>query len=382
MRTVRTIRRIQEIRNLSMSADHMKKARVCAALLLSIFAAAESRAQVRGTARDVAQQPVAHALVELRRGTLVLQTTRTSSSGAFHFAAESLTSGLSLSARRIGYRPGYAEVTSTAKEIVISLEAFGQPLPEVLTVSGTTKCSRSDDAIGVAYLRSASARYRLPPDSLTLIWLAKMDSGEVEAASLGNFEEVLTGGRGRRGHGPQRIATSAALQRGEYAQMYRVPVHPEAADDEDGKRWRYTHIWEWAQEHFLTPSFLLHHTIGAFELRGRTAILTFCPKRKSGVALSGQLEFSSDSSLVRALFRYETPRPKEDFGVEILFVPGVKNAQGERVLSPSVAAVWQRSRTSRGKYLQWRYQYTTYEHFACESPRKCADVPELKPAIN
>ena len=84
-------------------------------LLLSILGATQSGAQVRGSVIDLAQQPVADALVELRRGTQVLQSTRTSSSGAFAFGAESLASGLSVSARRIGYRPGFAEVTSVAQ---------------------------------------------------------------------------------------------------------------------------------------------------------------------------------------------------------------------------------------------------------------------------
>lgn len=317
-----------------------------AGLLIPTF----SEAQLQVTVQGPAGEPVAAALVQLRRGAQRGATRVTDRTGRAHFT-EAEAGGTDLvQARRIGFAPSHTPYSPGTHSLTIVLQSVATVLPEINVGSATQGCPQRDD-------RAARERWetsrRLYDDTTTLGRTSALQyvASVVDGDSVGQFDpaRLLPGYRGTNAPALRGLRADIA----EYGYAWMLP---ERHYYWDYGVWGYPVLEADYAQHFTEALFGARHTFTFDRTAGSDAVvLRFCPRNRKQSGLEGTLRLEADASLVSARWQYWNPRhDAEPAGGEVVFAVSVQ--PGARpVLTAANGLFWRQLRS--GRYYQRWQQY-------------------------
>jgi hypothetical protein len=122
--------------------------------------------------------------------------------------------------------------------------------------------------------------------------------------------------------------------------------------------WLYVPLQSEYASHFAEPGFAAAHDFRVTHGPGGSFSVSFCPTasiRKPDV--EGVLTISGDTSIVSATWRFTTPRPREDAGGEVDFLP--PSLTRASLLLPASYRYWRRTDANsfyveRAEFEEWR----------------------------
>lgn len=273
-------------------------------------------AQVRGTVADTAGAPVAGATVEAWAGLRRTDAVRSDAAGRFVLANTEGGVPLDLVVRRVGFRRLVKSIA--AGETVVQLRL----VPETVSLAGitataeTSGCPNREDPSARSLWEAARAKYRPVTDTMIFHSLATRYRGDRPRESIRDL------GRGYRAWlavstGIGWVQWRRQIQVGGYAARLSGPYTEQYA------QWLYAPLETDIAHHFTEPLFgELHVMSFAPSVEGERTI-RFCPRTRDRrrPEIEGTLTVGADTVFLAANWRYTTPRPDEDAGGEVDFLP-------------------------------------------------------------
>ena len=113
--------------------------------------------------------------------------------------------------------------------------------------------------------------------------------------------------------------------------------------------WWYTPVHRELVEHLVEDGFARAHVFTTVASAG-TRSLVFCPRDRKRPGLEGVAEVDDAGALQRIAWRWRTPKPDEDAGAELLFVPPAR--ADTRRLVPARIVYWRRLAGRKDRYYQ------------------------------
>jgi hypothetical protein len=294
----------------------MKRCLFIAAVALAVCSCSLA-AQVRGTVVDSGGAPVSAAKVEVWSSLRRTAGTTTDVSGRFSLGVPEVSGATGLVVSRVGYQTRAVPLTSADTTLRVQLQA--EPVMLAGITSATEPripCPNREDPRARALWEAVRERYPAVPDTVVFHSLGTIRSRQLDRSSIGDFGDD----RGRR---QWTAATNDAwpvwrrlIGSSGYAMPQTQSVQPRYA------YWRYVPLEDGFSQHFVEEQFGALHTLSIASSSGGYTTLAFCPRPGSRrVEVSGTLTVSPEGFLVRGAWRYRTPSPREDAGVELDFVP-------------------------------------------------------------
>jgi hypothetical protein len=324
---------------------------------LNAVLAPRSVGQVRGIVQTTMGASLADVSVELWDSSSVIARQRTKADGSFSFAGVKTPQNLSVSARRLGYRPRVISTTGTDGLMRVQLEAVPPDLPAVLVADKRDRCTDPrEDTVATKAIRRLALRYLPWPTGRGVTARTFVSRGVVPGTELDSAlsTPVLShaGYLSWSDYGYARALSKP--QREGYA--VRVDMH-------DGQfstvtptffAWHYAELFTGAFEHFTTPFFVTHHVFDTVRDLGGELTVAFCPRDTKKPTIEGILTIGSDGALRAAQWSYRTDRPNEGAEGTIEYRDMV-GAGGIRI-APIAAAFWRKTPpTSHWYFEHWRY---------------------------
>lgn len=307
------------------------------------LAAAPLRAQVQGRVVDSRGEPVAGAHVELWATFRRLDVWDTGPSGTFEFDAAQADSASGLIVSRVGYVDRTLSVSSSDEPVTVVLQESAVRLEGLVArAEASPICPNRDEPEARALWEAATARYSRP-DTLTISASSVRMENEVPWAEIGVVHEDRLRNSGRA-TGPQRRAIRPRLGYG-----FRL----EASWSREYAAWDYFELGSNQAQHFTDPSF---GTYNSLSVRARTpdaTVLAFCSRDlpRGAVKIEGMLTLRPDTTFASARWRFLPPRPREDAGGAVTFVP--HPGGGRRPwLVPASHLYWRRVNQREDRYVQ------------------------------
>jgi hypothetical protein len=331
---------------------------VAAALALP---AASAGAQVRGVVRDSSGTGLPDARIEWWGADRRLGVSATDARGTFSAIAGDSVVGLVV--RRLGYRPATVPRSNWGDSLVVVLASISLPLPEVIVTGGADACvaGRVSEASAERAWTRLAASYRLRSVGDGLAWEGSVDSTEVPATRIGDFEGLRPDTAGRLVGAAQFAADDARLANGEYARAYAVPSGVTGAET---RRWRYSALDTYLADHFLWPSFLANHTLSTRADPTGFSEIRFCPRRARR-GLRGRFLVARDGTLRLIEYAFDTSAPDLSAGGQLVLAPAEDSRDGLRAFHPAESVLWYRDPVSRTLFIQRRIAFVRYEYRSC-----------------
>lgn len=339
------------------------------ALLLMAALAPPRRAgaQVSGVIMDPAATPVPGVVVTLWTERSEVARTLTDDAGRFTFTRDEAAEATALVARRIGYEPLSTTLGPGDPVRRLMMTPLPAPLPVVAATVPRRQCPAADDGAARALWESVRTRYRAVPDTVGHIARGWGLAGDVPADAVGVIEEDGSHPRERREWtvsiaGILRREVARHVAAGEYAiadppPRLRVPFRETSA------AWWYAPLHRELADHFVSPVFGELHTFRFDRQGGGSISVTFCPVDGKRAEIEGTLTISADTALVGARWSFVTPRPREDAGGEVEFVPPRAGSR-DAVLTPSRSLFWRRLPGPSGLYYEDVMVYSAWTYTA------------------
>jgi len=248
-----------------------------------------------------------------------------------------------ITARRVGFSPGRLSAPA-ADSVTLWLTQRTAELPTVAVTSRPLRCPAESDGEAVALWRRAAARYTAGQDTMPFSYL-----GSVAEESVSPDE---------RGYGDlptQRILGGVVLWAknepafgGAHSYLYGT-YHPPFGPSYE--KWTYPAIHGSAAGLFASAIFGVQHSFVVLGHSGEATTLGFCARTRSSPDIDGELEISSDTSMLGARWSFRVPHHADDAGGEATF--GVARLDGARYLVAVRGSEWRRVR--RDLFDQRRY---------------------------
>ncbi len=325
-------------------ASHVSAA---VALVLLLFVLPSSAtAQVSGRVIDEEGAPVTGATVELWSSTARLGAVLSGHGGGFSFPADAADDAVGVLAYRIGMNAAQVAIGAGGSELVLRLSSSAIALdPVMVTASRPTRlCPNRDDPAARTMWDAARSRYGGPPGAHQVHIVFEELTGEVPRAGIGSAGEEPF----RRGSQSTRLS---------FGRGWNDRVHCgygcriEQSFDPAYALWRYLPLESHYTNHFLTDYFGERHTFSLAPHGGDESLLVFCStEQRSRIRADGTLRFS-DGALVEARWSFRTPRPAEEAGGEVLFVPTAAFSE-DVLLLPARGLFWRRIHGTGDRYFQ------------------------------
>lgn len=280
-----------------------------------IFSDRPLAAQVSGrVTEEESGQPIAGATVELWASLRRTAQATTDADGRFAFDARAAEGATGVRAHRLGLQSVSLALGGETRDLAIRMA------PAPLEVAGVTSaaaparrrvCPNREDPRARALWTRMRARYAVP-DSLPAIRLfSEQYDAEVPYDEIGVVDTIRP--RQARFETLPRVGVDGTLS-GAYARPMRVNgvVH-----------WEYAPLAWGFNQHFVRASFGERHTLSMVPNRRGQPVLAFCPRNGREAGIEGTLTLAADTSLHSARWLYRTPRPRDEAGGEVQYLPPV-----------------------------------------------------------
>jgi hypothetical protein len=279
-----------------------------AALLLAL--AQPLRAQLTGRVVDSAERSLPAATVELWSATHRLAVA--TSDGDGRFTLPTFPDATTVSAHRIGYQTVSLAAPSAA-EIVIRLAAAPVLLDGIRASAGDrARCPARDDPRARVLWELARARYRSDQGAVNVRIAAESYEGDAPREGIGELQGLDARRQDYSTESTRRRGVDAdGLLYGSYGRLSPVVQ----------SQWEYAPLAWGLNPHFVTGRFGQMHTLTQLAERGDIVVLGFCPRGRGAPAIEGTMTLTRDGILRSARWLYRTPRPRDEAGGEVDYLP-------------------------------------------------------------
>jgi hypothetical protein len=290
------------------------------------------RAQVRGVVVDSQGQPIEGVRLELWAPLKRLETQQSAAAGQFEFSRGQADSATAVIASRLGYRTVNLPLGRADGPLTIRMDANALQLQGIsVTARSAALCPNRDEQEARALWAAAAATYDRAYEGMGIVADLMTASGQVLRSRVGMVDETALRHASR---GTSALPRSIEPRTG-YGYRVQSSLEP------DYVSWHYKELGSHQAQHFIDPSFGLYNTLS---VRARTAegvVLAFCSRNldRQAVGIEGTLTLSPANALLAATWTFKTPRPEEEAGGEVTFVPpGRGNARAWLV--PATSLYW------------------------------------------
>lgn len=327
--------------------------------LLSLLPLGGVAAQVSGTVLDPFQRPLENVIVVTWNGENEVWRVRTDSSGNFRFDSVGARGGEVLAFRHMGFRPLSLPIASVTGSLRVVLEPVVGSLPTVVASSVSGACPNREDTRARALWRATASKYRPAPPNASLRTLMNWQRAEARPQDVGDFDEAkIPPGEYFASYLVQN-ALKSSIQRDGYAR--RVSPAEAARSHGTFATWAYAPLHRDVVNHLIDAQFAESHSLSIAHQVDGSAIIIFCGRNRDRPFLEGALTVTSDTALVRAQWRFRTPKPEEDAAAEVSFVR-LAAASTPWSLIPLRSVYWRRISGSKtlyfhevSMYRSWRF---------------------------
>ena len=308
---------------------------------------------------DSNQSPLEGALVEMWSADGRIEGQLTDSSGTFAFDESVSENATSLLVRRVGFRAKQIWFYG-AGEFLITLAPFVTYLETISVTGDEATCPNRNDGRARRVWEAIRNRYEDDfPVGTYRYAKAYTFIGRVSVGQLG-YLDTLRLTPGFFGSSRERVQT----------RTQQIAEEGYAVPSTNGRRdwfdpWEYVDLDGILAPHFVDPLFGDLHKF-TFD-PDREGIIFFCPKNRRRPSIEGELEFNTDSLLVRATWRFRTREPIEEAGGEVFFARPSDTTSLIRPV-PVVGFYWRK--LLRGYFQAWR-EFRTWE--TCEGKIDMSD---------
>lgn len=287
---------------------------------------------VRVTGED--GTPIANAGVEFWQKTRKILALQTRPDGLALADLKKVRGLTSVSARAIGFRA--ASIPASSKDtILVQLSPVAPRLPDIVVEPAPRYECHQEDATARAAWRTASSRLNLLPQDRGF---SASGLGTRETITLSNPSTPESWGQARwTVSGSARMQAVRLITDSGYAVRRKRGNLTGVAGANDFAEWWYPRLHSWNADHFARPEFGRFNTLWVVSSGPTGWTIGFCSHRAKRPNIAGLMRIDSAYRFVRAEWEFQTPKPKEDAGGEIVFLAGTNP-----VLVPLVSYFWRR----------------------------------------
>jgi hypothetical protein len=329
--------------------------------------------QVAGRVVDSHGRPLPAVPVELWSGVRRVAVQPTAADGGFRFEKTEAAGALRLSAAMLGYTSVQREVSAPATDLILELTPAVVEL-ERLTVMAAPqlRCPNREDREARDLWRLLYGRYDHTQDTLGISFYTRRYDSTGTSEDIGSADETRMV---RSWYGVQGRARRLNLH-DTTPYTYGYPIRSSFSAAYAG--WMYRDLHSTDVGHFVDEAFGAGHTFSGLARFDNEVAVGFCPARKAwqGPSMQGTLTIGRDTALVRAEWRFRTPKPIQEAGGEVTFVP-----RGTKLipLLPAQGLFWRKVDGQRDTYFQRWEEFVTYEFLPPDTlptrPRKWLPDP-------
>jgi hypothetical protein len=315
-------------------------------------------AQVRGSVRDEAGQPVAEAFVELLGAGARLAVTATAPDGSFSFLAA--PSAVAVVVRKIGHVPARIQLAHAPQPLVIVLRRRAVAVQGISVAAPGGRCVERDRAEARQVWERASQRYASGV-LIAALWADVLrGAADVPPDSFG----VMDSSRATRGV----VAGSGRRPRPD--ERERFYAQPPLLGVGRSFQWEYPWLESIQAWHFADRLFGELNWLSLAPPELGDLVIEFCSRRGDRPYIVGRLYLGADTTFLKAEWRFVTTRPAEVAGGEVVFMPP---APGAPLLAAS-GHFW-RAKTF-GYYQEWS---SYLQWYACDNITASCRAGERRP---
>jgi hypothetical protein len=295
--------------------------------------------RVRVVAEDGA--PIANAAVDLWARTRRVLTLSTREDGLAIAQRGKLPSLTSVSARAIGYQAASVPV-GRKDTLEVRLARVVPRLPEIVVEALPRYECHEDEPGAHGIWQAATMRYTLLPTARRY-WA--VGRGSEETAILSKVSSPDSWDTMRWGvSGQARAQTSQFIRDSGYAIRRKPGRSVGLIASTGGGPWWYPKLHTWSADHFARPEFGQLNALYTISSGPTGWTIGFCTKRPGRPGIRGLMRIDSTYAFTRAEWQFQTPKPKEDAGGEIVFLTGTTST-----LLPLVSYFWKLADGSEGE---------------------------------
>ena len=285
--------------------------------------------------------PVANPVVELWSRTKRVVTLNAGETGVAIVQRRKLPSLTSVSARAIGFQAASVPL-GRADTLEVRLTRVVPRIPDLVVEALPRYDCREDEPTARGVWLAATRHYTLLPTERRY-WA--VGRGTEETAILANVSSPDAWGITRWGvSGQSRAQTSQFIRDSGYAIRRKPGRSVGLIASTGGGPWWYPKLHTWNADHFARPEFgqlNVLYTISSGPTGWTIGFCTKGPKTRPGIR--GMMRIDSSYAFTRAEWQFQTPKPKEDAGGEIVFLTGTRSA-----LLPVMSYFWKLAGRSEG----------------------------------
>jgi Carboxypeptidase regulatory-like domain len=312
-----------------------------------------SSAQVRGMVADTTGVPVAGATVEAWTGLRRTESVRSDTGGRFMFATIEHGESVDLVVHRVGFRRLVKNIAASDTLVKLRLVPETVSLAGITATAETRGCPNLEEPRARALWEAARAKYAPVSDTMIFHSLATMYRGDRPRESIHDV------GRGFRAW----LAVSTGIWWVRWRRQIQVggyAVRLNNAFNEQYALWQYAPLETDIAHHFTEPLFGELHMLSFAPSSEGEHTIRFCPRSRDRrrPEIEGTLTVGADTTFLDTRWRYTTPRPAEDAGGEVEFLPPRRRTGS--LLLPERSLFWRlvpgttRYHVEGASYEEWR----------------------------
>lgn len=314
------------------------------------------QAQVNGVVLVGGGLPLAAVLVEAWNGAVLIGETRSAPNGGYSFTVAAVPSirGLSLTFRKIGFRPGTSTVGKDGVQPPVTLQALPARLDQVQVTAERERridvCSRKPSAEASTIFARAASRYRHDTPELDRLVRIAAQRRLVHAMD----REQVTGTTREVGFQHWFDHRGRGTLSDEQKRAFPFPV-PWMKTGVNGAPtgWAYPEFDMVGTAEFVLPWFVdsMPRSIVSNDAGG--IVIGFCPRHRRPPYTSGEITLATDTTIVGVRWQFAMPERSQETGGMALFAPPESKLASQHLL-PTASVTWTKVRESD------RYESTEY----------------------
>lgn len=321
-------------------------ARTLVAVIL-LACATPAVAQVRGTVTDPHGEPLRDVSVEAWNGRVSLGAVASDSTGRFSFSLAQSASARRLILKRLGYRAVGVDLSTPDTVLQLRMEPLPVELPELRALAPGDPCPNREEPEARRLWMAAQDRYDTTSARRGMAARLLRTRETVVPDRVGLVDEtrqVPADWRHRAGWWPEAHApygeVNAVIARHGYA--LRIGPERPGVPGEDYFGWIYPALEAGHAHHFVSAEFAGRHSLSIASATDDGYVITFCPLEKRRPRIEGTLVIGRDTTLLSASWSFRTPKPREEAGGEVIFLPWRDSPGGPPHLLAARGAYWRR----------------------------------------
>lgn len=284
--------------------------------------------------------PVANAAVEFWARTRRVLTLATREDGVAIAKRGKLPPFTSVFARAIGFQATSVPV-GLRDQLEVRLVRVVPRIPDLVVEALPRYDCREDEPEARRVWQATITRYTLLPTERRF-WA--VGRGREETAILSKVSTPESWDTTRWGvSGQVRAQTSEFIRDSGYAIRRKPGRSVGLVASTGGGPWWYPKLHTWNADHFARPDFGRLNSLYTISSGPTGWTIGFCTKLGGRAGIRGLMRIDSTYAFTRAEWEFQTSKPKEDAGGEIVFLTGTRSA-----LLPLVSYFWKLANGSEG----------------------------------